>query len=476
MAEGSSTTETNASKTASSNNLKMIVFAVIGVIFAVWIGFRLFGNNPAPATLSGSLNFNGIKPADQPNKAVSIKLLQRVKGEASFVDSGIMIPVADQAAWKWDTAASGTTYELKAEGYYGTEPITTTNTIIATAPATDLMLTFNVSTDDLPVGLRPTPAPVEPEATPAPANSIVSGSIIINGFIPSGSRVTIFGRPSGTDDKYVPALQNLPARNGMTWSFNQATAGKTYDYQAELYTSGGTFIGESSYITVTAPAANEIVTINSTATDPTQTAALSGVVRLQGPVAQNSTILVLQRKVGAAEYTTIDRYPAVNNTEWKWSGAVTGTAYEITAALQVNEQNTASGNVVTVTAPATGITVTIDTGVNLSAPTQTVSVDCGTPDGTNHFNARIGIPQNSNAKMYYLEVGTAAGSNNTFANTVKPDQSPVVYVAGGSPYFARYSWSACADCNLKDTGNWAGWSPTYGFICNASGQATTYTE
>lgn len=455
MTEASSS---NGSSSKSTKSKKFGIFIGIAlVVFVAVLGFELFFNsakNP-PSSISGRLDFNGIKPADQPNQALSIKLMQREKGELEFRDTGVSIPVADRAEWSWTGALSGITYELQAYGYFGTQKFTSSNIIVATAPATDLNLTFNVTMEDVPQELRPTPTPA-PDVVVKPVEASVSGSIIINGFLPSGSFVTIFGRKAGDENTFQPALERLPAKTGMTWSFNQAEAGVTYDYQAELYNSAGMFIGESPYITVTAPAANEVVTINSMATQPSVPAVISGVVRLQGPVAQNSTILVLQRKVGDTEFSVINRYPAVTNTAWSWSNAVSGTRYEITAPLQVNEQNTASGNTQTVAAPAADVNITIDTGLNLSAPTQLVSVDCGVPDGTNHYNARISIPQQNGAQLYYLEVGTSAGSGNIFANTVKPNQVTTVYIPGNSPHFARYSFSACTDCNLKEYGQ-LGW-------------------
>lgn len=459
--------------TGKKSNLLGFLIGAVVIVFGALIGYQLFfDKSNEPAIISGQLDFNGIKPSAQPNKEISIKLMQRVQGEGAFVDSGVTIPVADQADWSWTNALTGTTYELRADGYFGDEMFVSTNTIVATAPASDLTLTFNVTSADLPSALRPTP---EPEAPEVVVPAVVSGTIVINGFIPQGSTVTIYGRPTGDENEFQPALEDLPAKNGMTWSFAEAKTGVTYDYQAELYNSAGTFIGESAYLTVTAPAANERVTINSTATQPAVPATISGTVTLQGPVQQNSTILVLQRKVGVAEFSVVDRYPAVNNTEWSWAGAASGSSYEVTAALQVNEQNIASGETVTVAAPAAGVKIVINTGVNLSAPTQLVKVDCGAPDGTNHYNARISIPQYPDAKLYYLEVGTAAGSRNVFGDTVQPNQVTTVYIPGNSPHFSRFSYSACTDCNLNDVGNWAGWSPTYGFVCEA-GQATLYTE
>ena len=427
---------------------------------AVVIGLAVIGNlinKPkvgAPSAIAGIINFNGLKPQDQPNQAASIRLMAKAAKATDFTDTGITIPVADQAPWQWSNADAGTTYQLRADGYFGTQLIKSSNVITATAPASDQVLTFNITRADLPEGILPE----------EPAGVVVSGSLAINGYIPTGSTVTIFGREAGSESDFQPAGIDIPAANGAKWSYDQAAAGTLYDYQAELYDAQGTFIGQSSYLTVTAPAANEVVTVNSTAVSQ-EPASLAGTVKLQGPITQNSTLLVLQRQVGDPDYSVINRYPAANNTAWTWAEAVSGTTYEVTAALQVNEQDQATGNVITAAAPAEALTILIDTGVNLSAPTELPQVSCGEPDATNHYNAKVNLPQYQAAKLYYLEVGTSAGANNTYQDTLPPNQSATVFVPAASPHFARYTYSACTDCTIDDTGNWAGWSPTLGFQC-----------
>jgi hypothetical protein len=200
---------------------------------------------------------------------------------------------------------------------------------------------------------------------------------------------------------------------------------------------------------------------------PVVTASISGTVTLKGPVEQNSTILLLGRKIGDKEYTAIDRKPAVNNTAFEYPNAREGETYEITAALQVNEQNTATGNELTVTAPALNQIITIDTGVNLPPPQELpIVVSCGNPDATNHYNVTLSVPKIATAKAYYAEVGTTAGSDDTFAKGFKaPTQEFKAYVEKGRQYFSRYAYTLCTDCLVTDTGNWSSWSPTLGFVC-----------
>jgi hypothetical protein len=443
-------------------------YLVIGAIIILGLALLLllFGGSRTsaePAAITGMVDFNGITPEDASNPELGqIKLLARDDANSSddYTDTLTPIHFSDNAVFRWDLAESGVTYDLKAEVYYKGQLIQTSLPVTVTAPANGVILRFNVELQDIPENLRPTPAP---DVTPAKAT--VSGVVTINGFIPTGSRVEFFARLEGTEDEFTEVGDPLPAANGVRFDFENADPGVTYEYQAELYNSVGTFIGESNFLTVTAPASNEVVVINSTATPPSQAAAISGTITLNGSLVQNSTVILLQRKAGESDYSVVDRFAPTRTIEYKWSDAVGGTAYDMTAALQVNEANTATGNVRTVTAPASDVAITIDTGVNLPAPTQTPSVACGDADATNHFNAVVSLPQIGAAKKYYLEVGTSAGANNTFRGEVNPNATATVFVPASSPHFARYSYTSCTDCDITDTTNWAGWSPTLGFQC-----------
>jgi hypothetical protein len=459
-----STTNSTADATAYSkpNHSRYIVIGLI-IVLGLGLLYLLFGSSRTqaePSTISGEIDFNGISPADAKNPSLGkITLLAREHDSSTeYTDTGITIPFEDRSTWNWETADSGKSYDLKAQTFYKGVLIKESMPVVATAPATNIRIVFNITSADIPEEIRDA-TPVEPSTT------VVSGVITINGFIPTGSTVNIYARIAGTEDKFVEAISDIPAKNGVVFEAENAIAGETYEYQAELYTANGTFIGQSAYLTVTAPAANEVIIINSTATTPTTSATISGTITLNGPFEQNSTVIVLQRKSGDTEFTLIDRYPATRSVDFSWADAQSGVAYDISSALQVNEANTATGNVVTVTAPAAGVRLLIDSNFNLTPPNQTPSVSCGDPDGTNHFNAQVSLPQMQDAKKYYLEVGTSAGANNTFKGTIQPNTSATVYIPADSPNFTRYAYTACTDCDIADTSNWSGWSPTLGFQC-----------
>jgi len=458
--------ETTQSSSSSSKN-PLVKYLIIGAIAVLAIGGLFYftqGKSEAePATISGQIDYNGLKPTGKEDTTlVKVNLLARPYDEGGeFETLDVNVPLEDNAKWEWTEAEAGKTYEMVAEITYKDTSVKKTNMTVTTAPAQGIVLVFNITNADIEAA-KEQGAGSETSTTDP---STVSGAIAINGFIPTGSTVNVYGRKAGTKDDFKEALSNLPASSTMTFSYKNAVAGETYEYQAELYDASGNFIGQSNYLTVTAPASNELVTINSTATAPSQKASISGTISLNGQLDQNSTVLLLQRKSGQSEYSVINRYPPNRTITYTWNDASAGVTYDITAALQVNETNTATGNVITVSAPASNVNITIDTNFNLQAPTSAPKVSCGSADQTNHFNARIEVPQMSNAKKYQLEVGTSAGANNTLNTSLNPNESATVYIPADSPYFTRYAYTACADCQISEPANWSGWSPTLGFKC-----------
>lgn len=462
----------SVAQSAKPDSTRYILIGVVLLLLAV-IGFLVFGKNQItaqPSAILGEVDFNGVSPSDASDPALG-KIVIKYRPhntDQDYVEADVDVPFKDQAQWVWEGGKAGQSYDIVGEVYYKDMLIKRSQRAVATAPATDVILIFNVTTEDIPDSLRPgdgsgnvtgTPAP-----TPTPERVTISGVYTIHGFVPAGSTIRVYGRVTGTE-KFEEVFRDVPAVNGTVIAYDNAIAGQTYDVQAELYTSNGTFIGESPYITVTAPAQNESVVIQSTAQPPSQKATVAGTIQIHGSVKQGSTVLLLQRKSGQSEYSAIARYPANRSIDFKWTEAVAGTVYDITAALQVNEQNSATANVVTATAPAGNLTLNIDTNFNLPAPNQTPSVSCGDRDATNHFNARVSVPAMENGKRYYMEIGTSAGSNNVFRGVLDNSMATTIYIQADSPHFARYAYTACSDCDYSDTSNWSGWSPTLGFKC-----------
>lgn len=460
--------------------IALLLIIVGGVLAILWGKPNII--SAAPASISGEIDFNGLKPdpTDATNPSGHLKLKYRkYNSDDEYKDTEVPVSVADQESWIWDKAQNGTTYELIAELYYEDILIVKSNKATATAPATDVIIVFNVTQEDMQkaadelvkkLNITPKADAAEPTSAPAPTAApelaTISGNYTINGYIPSGSTIRAYGRRADDPDaKFAELRRDVPANKNDSFSYDQAYAGATYEYQAELYDANGQFIGESPYIKVTAPASNENVIINSTAQPPVQKAVIAGNIKVNGAVKQNSTILLMQRKHTTDEYKEIKRFDANKSIDFRWTDAVAGRMYDITAVLQVNEQNTATGNVITIAAPASDIHLQIDTNFNLSSPGDKPRLSCGDRDGTNHFNVKLELPQIDGAAKYHLEVGTSAGTNNVFNEQVSPNETKTIYIQADSPHFARYSYTACNNCDKSDSTNWSGWSPTLGFQC-----------
>lgn len=446
--------------TKKQKNFKYLVIALLAII-ALGVFYLVFKNNNSkvlagPAMISGEIDFNGIKPDGSEGGSVTIKAREH-ETDGEYIDTGVTVDLVDKVNWEWDGAESGITYDLIAEATHGSIVIDQSQRSVATAPATNVFLVFNTTIDDIPEELH--------EQAGVGKQSSISAVYMINGYIPDGSVFNVYAREQGADE-FVEVSSDIPAKSGTVIDYDEAVAGTTYEAQAELYTKDGTFIGQSPYITVTAPAKNEKVVINSTASAPEQTATISGSINVNGPFEQGSTILLLQREHGdTSDHSVIERYSAEKSIDFEWKDAVAGKVYELTTVLQIDGDNSAKGNVVTVSAPAKDIDLELDTKFNLTAPNETARIACGSADSTNHYNAKIEFQQFENAKAYHLEVGTSPGANNIYNGQVEPRSAATVFVNSNTDYFTRYAYTACDDCHISDPTNWSGWSPTIGFKC-----------
>lgn len=99
-------------------------------------------------------------------------------------------------------------------------------------------------------------------------NSTISGTISFSGTAPTGTSIVIVARPNGTTDAYKTVVSGIAASNNSTWSWTLAQTGKAYDMIAILKGSSGgvdTDYAASQTYVVTAPALNQIFSVNAAA-------------------------------------------------------------------------------------------------------------------------------------------------------------------------------------------------------------------
>lgn len=198
-------------------------------------------NPPAPSqvTMAGQINLDGYAPSGS-----MLQVLAQASGSSIFQTVVTTISPTDNAPWSWNTALNGQTYAVRAQLVSSSGVVISTgDTQTITAPSTGLVL--NVASTATP---------------PAPAPTGISGTITINGSIPSGSYVTFATRPTGTGT-FNQVASNLSATNGVSFAWNNATSGSQYDIQAYLWANGKPY-AQSNILTVTAPSTFDQLTIN----------------------------------------------------------------------------------------------------------------------------------------------------------------------------------------------------------------------
>jgi hypothetical protein len=461
MADDTTATTTSEEEPEKDKNYFVIGLVIVAVLVLVGIlinNIRKGGDSTKSGgtTISGTVNFNGLKPKGGEDSIGEMFLMQREVGATDYTKTDIQIPMEDNAPWSWDGAKEGTTYNLKIDLYLAGEFIKSSSVITVTAPATDQVLTLSVTLKDVP------------DYIIEDAEVSISGTTDLNGPIPEGSTVTVYQKLA-IEKEYSTAVADIPAVDQGKWSWDKAIPGQEYDLMATLIYKDKE-IGESKTIMLVAPASGEVLKIDTTyKPEAGEKAVIAGKVRLVGLVAQDSTILLLVRTPDEEEYEAVERYPAVNNTEFIWDGAVSGQQYYVTAALQVGGENTSSGNVLFVTAPATNELITIDTQMSLEAPKNAPTITCGDPDSTGNYNAALSYESIGGALGYYLEAGTKPGEKDVLGEVQKSEEEVAakvtIYAKKDQDYFTQYAYTYCSDCNVFNNTNWSSFSPTLGFTC-----------
>lgn len=197
------------------------------------------------ASISGTVDLNGPVP---PGGSIAIATKSPVETQYNIVLEGLS--ATDGVSWTWSQAQEGAIYDVKAFLQVNGSNLYESESETVAAPATNEVLTLNART--------PSPTP-QPTNQPSQQAS-VRGSINLNGPTPNNATILLVARVTGTSSFQVVA-SNISPTNGATWLWNNATSGNTYDLQAWLQVNNSTQL-QSNIVTVTAPAANEILTIN----------------------------------------------------------------------------------------------------------------------------------------------------------------------------------------------------------------------
>jgi hypothetical protein len=447
--------------------MKILLLLVICIVVGVTLYFIFFnkptvslpGINSNSAAISGQIDLNGLPPV---GSTITISARETEKGE--YVPFIRKVQAVDLAKWQWDQAKAGVNYDIRAELVVDGVVDSTSQTLTVTAPADGEQLTLNYH--------QPSPRPnASVTASPAPQLVTISGSVDLNGYIPSGATIKIEGKKI-QDQNYTVIVSNLPAKDGQVVSYATAILDQEYNVRGTLFDVNGQVIGRSTLLTVTAPAANEVLVINSKAQPPatpipTPTTAssstpnstpapsggtISGNINFNGIAPQNSGIVILQSVAGQNNYqVAVSGIQPANGSQWSWNGAQSGVSYQIIAVLkQTNSNNTqtdvATSQSIITAAPASNEMLTINSSVSLPAPQGTPTISCQTKNsGANNWTTQISYPSQSGANGYWLQLGSTNGGNDVInvTNNAQGSNNQIVTATLNDSvwYYARYAYT-----------------------------------
>lgn len=395
------------------------------------------------ATLSGNVDINGFIPKD-----AIIEIQERQMGDSEFNIATTISGPVDGANWTWPTAENGTTYELKAVVKSGGKDIAQSMTLAVTAPA---------DSETLRIVSTAVAAPVQTTDTITTSiNSTISGKIDLNGYIPPNATITVNAKKQG-ESNFTTVVSNLKAADEISWSWNSALPGTTYELQAVLF-SGGTAIGISPSLTTAAPAQNEILVINSKAIGPATTDVISGSFNINGPVPSGATIMLSIRKSGTAQFNPAQSGIApIDGSSWNIPNLQTGVSYDILAYLQVNNATYSQSQLLVVTAPAHNEVLHINIAQRPNAPpSSSITFNCPGKNSSNQWQVAVQYNQNNvnpNAKAFILQLGSGSGGSDMFNIQTAPNNPTQMqtYTSNfilneGQTYFAQYAYSTCQSC------------------------------
>jgi hypothetical protein len=458
MADQSTTpppAETAEATPKKSSHKWAIMFGIAALIgLGLWTASAIKKNNeePKPATVSGIVDFSGLKPTG--NEIATVAVWEKETGTADFKNTGIQVELADNAVWNWPNAVEGKTYDFKAVVTRNTETIKESPIVTTSAPATDTVLVLDITWDDLP----------DEVAQEFPVS--VSGRVNINGFIPQGATVIGYGRRAGSLDDFKPGRTRDAIRT-IDWVYDDAMNGRNYEIKAVMFDAAGYNIGESDTITKTAPFSDGNMTINSTASAPAVQASISGTVKINGGIQSGSEVDIQIKKSTDSTYTTVASLPAETNTPWEWAGAVSGVTYNVKAVLDMPEGVDPTSPAQTVTAPAADLVVKIDSGTSLGSPGDTPSLK-GCEKENDEWVATLKYKSIEGAKKFWVEVGSAEGQSNILdeKEDAPPEGDSLEVEANvkenNMKFYTRYAYSP------EDTGadsSFSDWSDTLEFEC-----------
>lgn len=489
---------------------KKFFYVIMGILLGavlisgiVWY----FVKQANAATITGVINYSALKPDPTDKGEVLIKY--RKYGTNEAYKAVFASALANKSPWVWKDAVSGQPYEMTAELVIDKSVVTTSEPIIVTAPAVNQELDLRVTWRNLP------------QDVVSEQQTYIKGTVIINGYIPPGSEMRVLAKATDANETQIVA-SSKSLTNANNWEWKGVRPLKSYILHAVLI-SNGLQIGRSEAVPAEGGDSEIAVRINSTAIKPSiltptltptptatitpppptptssivitsepqatptpsptvtpmptptprpTTEKISGKVTINGPKDKETSLLLLWRKPGQGDYQVITRinYPSHDGQAWEWNAPV-GGQYEITTALQVNEQNTSTSQSQIVAAPAENIDFTLNTGVIVDTPGDKPSLEACNQVG-NQWDATIKYPVVQKAGNYWFQVGTNPGLSDTYDSKIRAEgndtqKQVTVRIDNNRTYYTRYAYSLCINCSNNT--NFSNFADSFSFSCGGNG-------
>lgn len=221
--------------------------------------------------------------------------------------------------------------------------------------------------------------------TPAPngfvpetVNSYIQGTLDINGTVPAGATVDLIATQL-SDNTKTTFEAGMSLQDTASWYFATAKAREAYTIQAVVQ-QGGKEIARSSPLTVTAPADDEVLTLNLEGTS-TQRASITGDVVVNGFIPQGATITVQGRVQGDPNFAPVaSGLTGLARQAMTYANALSGTTYEVRGQLLATDGTVlGTSGVLVVTAPASHEVLTINSSAQAPVQASTPTAPSVTP-------------------------------------------------------------------------------------------------
>lgn len=436
---------------------KTLLFVLLGAAFcilAVILWSRL------GSVLSGSFDINGVIP-----EGATVTISVQADGTSGYTPVLSGLPAVDGTGWKWTNATRGTTYSVKAQLMQGGKAYGDSQVTNLVAPSRREVLVINSTYKNQNGKTQYGP---------------ISGTIDLNGAVGAQSNVTLYQKKV-TDENYTQVTDQIQAVDGAAWKWGGAVEGEEYNMMATLFVNGQAS-GTSRVITVTSPASNEVITINSTYQAPPEQVSISGNVVINGPIPGNSTVTIYAKGPSdKSPVAVISGLAANETTSWNWTKAIQGYTYTMSASVMQNGNDQGDSQTITVTAPASNELMVVNLGkaggptvqppnsptaqcVSQTNGQWTVNVNYQSVNGANNYWIQVGSNYKGsdvlNTYVQWSGTGTQSYSLNTINN--------------GRTYYAQYAASTCSTCTSSS--QFSPFSNVLTFSCSNAPTPTPTTQ